>query len=136
MRDARDVLEYLDSLVAYWVDRPEMYAPDPSTLEYQFMLIEDIRAFVLHEGDAARSSLDNGYIRFLMAEGLGAATFTTTRESLPVEAPTRDRFAPLCDFLRRYLASEYRRLWKSDDSGDNPGNNSGRDNSGGSRQNS
>jgi len=108
MRDSRQVLDFIDWLIGNWLRAPEMYALDSSSLEGMFTLVEEMREFILDERED-RAPLDIGYIRFLETQGYGTATFTRRHPSPKNQERSRKAFEPLCDFLRAYLASEFRK---------------------------
>lgn len=130
MRDSRQVLDYIDWLIDNWLRNPESHADSPATLECAFGIFEDIREFILEEapdvpppgpGDEQPGILPRdlllgilrdlgGYAAFLADQGYQSSNFSTGMPPVtPQKAPDRESFQPLCDFLRKYLESEYRR---------------------------
>ena len=108
MRDSYQVLDFIDWLIGNWLKSPESYAGDSAALEHMFIVLDQLRAFILDEyPDRVTSEI--GYFTFLREQGYQASDFCTGKPPVaPQKAPSRESFQPLCGFLRQYLDSKFR----------------------------
>jgi hypothetical protein len=130
MRDSCQVLDYIDWLIDNWLRNPEGQADSPATVERVFRVLENIREFILEEaadlpplGSAQEQPWQlprdlllcilrdlGGYSAFLVDQGYQSSDFCTGKPPVtPQKAPSRGSFQPLCDFLRKYLESDFRK---------------------------
>jgi len=103
MRTTEDVLNYIETLIGYSLERPEMYAPNPIALENALMVLDDLAAFILSQDGNPSVVYRSAYSGFLMERGFGASRFTSRLPDDADQFSTRDKFKPLCDFWLEYL---------------------------------
>lgn len=110
LRNALDVLDYIEQWYQYWLDRPEMYAANPGEMEAMFIVLETIREFVIQPDVEHVGPGTIGYPTYCKEHGLGAALFTTRDRGGKWSAPHADRedFEPFCAFMKGYLTSKHR----------------------------
>lgn len=107
MRDASEILKYIEERYERMLARPHMYAGSPAMLEAILTTLEEVREFLITDDDRL-TNLD-GYSSFLLAKGFGAIGFTG-REFEKTHQAHMDAtaFRPFCDFWKEFLATEQR----------------------------
>lgn len=99
-----DVIQYIDCRIGYILDRPQMYAPSPESLETLLMELEDLREFILTGLNYSERPLSK-YNEYLRQRGFESRTFTSNSSSMPPDEDERFRFREFCSFWQEYLDS-------------------------------
>jgi hypothetical protein len=104
MRTVHDALEYIDTMVSYCLERPDMYAANPLDLEGILTLLDNLAAF-LRSDDAYPICVHRSrYSEFLKSKGFGAFGFAHQPDDPALVLSDRAAFGPLCEFWREYLS--------------------------------
>jgi len=105
MRTVLDALAYIDTMISYCLERPEMYAANPVSLEGILSELDNLAAFLRSDDDRPILVHRSRYSEFIRSKGFGAMGFTHRHPvDSTVDAHSRAAFQPLCDFWREYLS--------------------------------
>ncbi len=105
MRTVQDAITYIDSMISYCLERPEMYAWNPVALEGLLMTLDNLAAFLKSDDDRPILVHRSRYPDFVRSKGYGAVQFIGQNPvDSTVDEHSRAAFQPLCDFWREYLA--------------------------------
>jgi hypothetical protein len=104
MKNADDILRYIESRYVLVLEKPESYFESPPEMESTFFELELLYEFIVDDSWTFPACMARfGYTQFLLDRGYGAATFTTRNADNP------NLFSALTDFWREYLASDRRK---------------------------
>lgn len=106
MKQATEILKYLDEYYAAMIQRPGFFAKSPADLEGIVFFVEDLRAYILEDPEQAER-----YTTFLHSLGFGV----TGCSHVPGTPETRTDedlalFDKVADVLKRFLMSQHRYL--------------------------
>jgi len=105
MRTIQDALAYIDTMIAYCLEIPEMYAANPVSLEGILMQLDNLAAFIRSDDDQPILVNRSRYSEFIRSKGFGATQFASWHRAEPIAIEhNRAAFQPLCDFWREYLS--------------------------------
>lgn len=98
MKSGEEIVAYLDQFQAWAMERPEMYAQDPSHLESVFFVLEQVRQFAM-DGKSSR------YGSYLGEQGFGSMCFTDDASSLPqyITDEMKESYRPFIKFWQGFL---------------------------------
>jgi hypothetical protein len=105
MRTVKEALDYVDTLTLCCLERPEMYAWNPESLEGILSLLDNLAAFLRSNDDRPILVRRSRYTEFIVSKGLGAMGFAHRHPvDSTIDEHSRVAFQPLCDFWREYLS--------------------------------
>lgn len=99
MKSGEEIVAFIDQFQAWAMERPEMYAEDPSHLESVLFVLEQVRQFAV-DGKSSR------YGSYLGEQGFGSMCFTTDPNSLSRDLTDefKESFRPFTEFWQGFLA--------------------------------
>jgi len=90
------------------LERPDMYAANPESLEDQLTLLDGLRKQLLNPDANSRDLMDEGYYAFLKSRDYGVANFCHRhRPGGPLAKRDRQLFPQLADFWKKYRQSRF-----------------------------
>src|SRR5688572_7989113 len=102
MKSTAQILEYIQSQYALFLENPTAYFETPHSMEAALIELEMLYYFIV-DPDWSFPPTRFGYRDFLRHEGFGVGRF------IGDDAVDKSDFTALAEFWRRYLSSEFRK---------------------------
>ena len=103
MKNADDILSYIEDFYGLVLEKPSLYFGSPSEMEAVLFEFERLYEFIVDHNEPFPFSCDFGYRDFLHDRGYGAGRFTNA------ERHDSSQFHEMAAFWREYLASDWRK---------------------------
>jgi hypothetical protein len=102
MKNADDIVRYIENFYSLSLERPESSFGSPSQMEAVLWELEMLYEFIVDDEWESPGVSGFGYTSFLVERGYGVGRFTD------VERRDPDEFVRMAAFWRDYLASDWR----------------------------
>lgn len=81
MKNAIEIVNYIDEYVFHCLKRPAMYASTPQALEDILRVCDEIRDFAMEVNEVFLGEGCTSFSQFLLSKGFGRQTFTNAKEN-------------------------------------------------------
>jgi hypothetical protein len=104
VKSGEEIVAYIDELMEFGMERPEMFALDVAMLENLFFALDDVRQFAIVDSKDRRDTVSR-YGSYLGERGYGAMRFTTDPNALPIilTDETKESFRSFIKFWQGFL---------------------------------
>lgn len=106
MKNADDMIRKIEQLIGGMLDRPQMYADSPESLETLFHYFDLLRTYAISDEQTDVGAM-TGYAQYLVAQGLGSASVSSHLRNCGKSVT----FAEIVGSIRAYLQSQYFPAW-------------------------
>jgi hypothetical protein len=104
MKNAREIVDYIDDYVFHCLQRPAMYASSPQALEDILRVCDQIRNFAMEVKEDLLETGCASYRQFLSSKGFGAQAFTDVKDNQGLNDV--EIFNSLVRIYREYLVKK------------------------------